>query len=99
MQRLVGKDPSLTRSAPADSCLRKPEAAFSLFLEVGNRVPGFSRCRHFRATAQLRKQVRIGSQDLKIAAIALAQGALLLSANLRDFRKVPGLQVENWLEE
>ena len=47
---------------------------------------------------QLRKQkVRIGSQDLKIAAITLAHDALLLSANLRDFRRVPGLRMENWL--
>jgi tRNA(fMet)-specific endonuclease VapC len=46
----------------------------------------------------LRKQrIRIGSQDLKIAAIALTNDALLLSANLRDFQKVPGLRVENWL--
>jgi tRNA(fMet)-specific endonuclease VapC len=46
----------------------------------------------------LRKQrVRIGTQDLKIAAIALAHDALLLSANLRDFRRVPSLRVENWL--
>jgi tRNA(fMet)-specific endonuclease VapC len=48
--------------------------------------------------AQLRRQkVRIGSQDLKIAAIALTHNALLLSANQRDFQKVPGLRVENWL--
>jgi tRNA(fMet)-specific endonuclease VapC len=48
---------------------------------------------------RLRKlHVRIGTPDLKIAAIALVQGALLLSANLRDFRKVPRLRVENWLE-
>ena len=48
---------------------------------------------------RLRKQkVRIGTQDLKIAAIALVNNALLLSANLRDFKKVPGLRVENWLE-
>lgn len=47
---------------------------------------------------QFRSQkIRIGSQDLKIAAIALTQNALLLSANLRDFRHVPGLRVENWL--
>jgi tRNA(fMet)-specific endonuclease VapC len=44
-----------------------------------------------------RQNIRIGSQDLKIAAIALAHDALLLSANLRDFRQVPGLRVENWL--
>jgi tRNA(fMet)-specific endonuclease VapC len=48
--------------------------------------------------AQLRRQkIRIGSQDLKIAAIAITRNALLLSANLRDFQKVPGLRVENWL--
>jgi len=40
---------------------------------------------------------RIGPQDLKIACIALANDALLLSANLRDFAQVPGLRVENWL--
>jgi tRNA(fMet)-specific endonuclease VapC len=46
----------------------------------------------------LRKQgVRIGTQDLKIASIALANGALLLSANLVHFEKVPGLKVEDWL--
>jgi tRNA(fMet)-specific endonuclease VapC len=47
---------------------------------------------------RLRKQkIRIGTQDLKIAATALVRDALLLSANLRDFQKVPGLRVENWL--
>jgi tRNA(fMet)-specific endonuclease VapC len=43
-------------------------------------------------------RVRIGSQDLKIACIALANDALLLSANLRDFEQVPALHVEDWLE-
>jgi tRNA(fMet)-specific endonuclease VapC len=44
-----------------------------------------------------RGQVRIGTQDLKIASIALANDATLLSANLVDFQQVPGLQVEDWL--
>ena len=45
----------------------------------------------------LRKaKIHIGTMDLKIAAIALAHGALLLSRNLTDFRKVPGLQAEDW---
>jgi tRNA(fMet)-specific endonuclease VapC len=47
---------------------------------------------------QLRRQgVRISSTDLKIASIALVNNATLLSANLRDFDKIPGLVVENWL--
>jgi tRNA(fMet)-specific endonuclease VapC len=41
-------------------------------------------------------RIRIGTMDLKIAAIALAHDATLLSRNLRDFSKVPGLKVEDW---
>jgi tRNA(fMet)-specific endonuclease VapC len=44
-----------------------------------------------------RAKIRIGSQDLKIATIALTHDALLLSANERDFGKVPGLRVASWL--
>ena len=48
--------------------------------------------------ARLRRtRVRIGTQDLKIAALAIAADAFLLSANLRDFDQVPGLRVEDWL--
>jgi tRNA(fMet)-specific endonuclease VapC len=43
-------------------------------------------------------KIRLGTMDLKIAAVALVNGALLLSANRRDFEQVPGLRVENWLE-
>jgi tRNA(fMet)-specific endonuclease VapC len=46
---------------------------------------------------RLRSQrVRIGATDLKIAAITLVHDATLVSANLRDFAKVPGLRVEDW---
>ena len=43
-----------------------------------------------------RQRIRIGTMDLKIASIALAQEASLLSRNVTDFQKVPGLQVEDW---
>ena len=47
---------------------------------------------------RLRSQrVRIGATDLKIAAITLVHAATLVSRNLRDFDRVPGLRVENWL--
>lgn len=44
------------------------------------------------------RKLRIGTMDLKIASITIANKALLLSANLSDFKQVPGLRVENWLE-
>ena len=42
-------------------------------------------------------RIRIGSTDLKIAAICLVNDATLLSRNLSDFVHVPGLHVEDWL--
>jgi tRNA(fMet)-specific endonuclease VapC len=45
----------------------------------------------------LRKQgVRIGTMDLRIAAIALARGFTVLSRNTVDFSRVPELTVEDW---
>ena len=43
-----------------------------------------------------KSRIRIGTMDLKIAAITLANQATLLSRNLSDFCRVPGLKVEDW---
>jgi tRNA(fMet)-specific endonuclease VapC len=46
---------------------------------------------------RLRKRHRrIGTMDLKIAAIVLSRGDTLLSRNLPDFSQVDGLRVEDW---
>jgi tRNA(fMet)-specific endonuclease VapC len=42
-------------------------------------------------------KTRIGTMDLKIASIALANDATLLSRNVKDFQNVPGLRVVDWL--
>ena len=39
----------------------------------------------------------IGSNDLLIAAHARAAGAVVVTANLAEFKRVRGLKVENWL--
>ena len=39
----------------------------------------------------------IGGNDLWIAAHALADGLTLVSNNTREFERVPGLLLENWL--
>ncbi len=42
------------------------------------------------------QKIRIGTMDLKIAAIALANDAILISRNLADFERVPSLTVYDW---
>lgn len=49
---------------------------------------------HFQ---NLRKQkIRIGTQDLKIAAIVLGQNATLITRNCQDFERIPSLKIEDW---
>lgn len=42
------------------------------------------------------QRLRIGTMDLKITAIAIANDATLLTRNLTDFNKVPDLRTEDW---
>jgi tRNA(fMet)-specific endonuclease VapC len=57
--------------------------------------------RHYGAIRQ-QLSVRgtpIGANDLLIAAHARALDLAVVTANVREFSRVPGLKVENWLEE
>ena len=55
--------------------------------------------RHYgRIRAELEKKgTIIGANDLLIAAHSLVDPSILITDNLREFRRVPGLNLENWL--
>lgn len=59
-------------------------------LSLTRRILGFLPCRSW-----IRPE-RIGPHDLWLAAAALAHGLTLATGNLREFDRVPGLDVEAW---
>jgi tRNA(fMet)-specific endonuclease VapC len=76
------------RSARIDSLLEKIEA---LPFEIED---AFATGRIRAALA--RAGTPIGPYDVMIAGTALARGLIVVTANTREFSRVPDLQIENW---
>lgn len=75
---------------------RRLHALFAFFGNVF--VLDFDEAAAERFMQLRRARLHLGSMDLKIAAITLTQNGTLLSRNVSDFRRVPGLQVEDWTQ-
>lgn len=76
------------RSRLADLAQRLPVIG----IDAGTALP------YGRIRADLERQgIPIGANDLWIAAQAVQAGAILVTDNLREFQRVPGLRLENWL--
>jgi len=83
---------ALTQQIPIYARLRSHAEYYS-----AHRLVDFDEAAAVEFQRLKRLKVRIGTMDLKIAAIALANNASLWSRNLGDFRQVPGLRVEDVL--
>lgn len=83
---------------------RQLEASLAKIEQLQRIIPvqplDASAARHYgRLRAELeQKGAAIGAYDLLIAAHALSLGLTLVTNNLREFSRVPGLRVENWAE-
>jgi len=64
-------------------CARRPILPYS--------VPAIARYDGLR-----RLNLNVRKTDLRIAAVALEHGGILVTCNLRDFRRIPNLTAENW---
>jgi tRNA(fMet)-specific endonuclease VapC len=60
------------------------------------RVLAFDEAAAVELQALRKCKLRVGTMDLKIAAITLVHDATLLTGNTSDFQRVPGLKIEDW---
>ena len=82
-----------SRSAQSFAAIRDFAASVQVIDLNAEAARQYGRLRaHLRATGQL-----IGPNDLWIAAHALARDVPLVTHNLSEFGRVPGLSVETWM--
>jgi tRNA(fMet)-specific endonuclease VapC len=98
---LQGRFDSILKAADAVELLRAHErlmhaerrlgdfAVISLNIAAGAEFDSLNADKKYR---------KIGRADLLISCIALANRATLITRNLRHFRQVPGLKLENWAD-
>jgi len=89
---------SQIRRAKKDVQLLRAYAALQQAVEFLGRIrilsldpKALQRFHDFRAGKH-----RLGSNDLKIAAIVDRHGATLVTRNMRDFKQLPGMKLEDW---
>ena len=82
--------------------LRRAQAGLDSSQALLNDLPTIdvdeAASREFDRLRQDKKLRKLGRADLLIACIALVNRATLVTRNLRHFRQVPGLRVENWAD-
>jgi tRNA(fMet)-specific endonuclease VapC len=95
-EQLRGRFQIIRRAAPDDlvSAYQKLQVTF-------DSLKSFNVLR-FTAEAQeiytnlIRQKLKVGRQDLRIAAIVLSMKGILVTRNERDFSQIPNLVLENW---
>lgn len=101
IEALRGRQDAVLKAENGDKLLRAQQglirtvAHLALFEIVPFDEAAATEFDRLRQTKGLKK---IGRGDLLIASIALANKATLVTRNLKDFRQVVGLQVENWAD-
>jgi len=69
-------------------------ATFFYFQSI--RVIGFDEKSQTVFRSLREKRIRIGTQDMRIASVALAHNAVIVTRNRQDFISVPSVKIQDW---
>lgn len=83
------------RSARPEENLQKIETFFLGFHSLPFDSRAAAECGRIRRELEA-AGMPIGPYDLLIASVALANDLILVTHNTREFRRIPGLSVEDW---
>lgn len=94
----------LQKDKPEEALARTPALQIEAYVRLKRHLPIYCKIAVIqyddKAAAEFERlkqaKIRIGTMDLKIAAIALANDAILPTRNLVDFSRVPGVKAEDW---
>lgn len=98
---LRGRAESLVKAADEEELrkaaerFRQAEEFLSDFLVVGFDEEAI---KHFGKLRKQKNLKKMGRADMLIACIALANAALLVTRNTKDYKDVTGLRIENWVD-
>jgi tRNA(fMet)-specific endonuclease VapC len=98
---LLGRFDFVLKAADGDQLLRAHQFLLQSQRDLAEHliIPiDLAAAREFDKLRSNKKLKVIGRRDLLIASIALAQRATLVTRNLKHFREVPGLKIENWAD-
>lgn len=95
-EQLMGCHSYITRNSSA-SVVRGYELMNDLLaLYCPARILPYNSDAHTQFEHLRQQKLKIGTMDLRIAAIALVEGATLLTRNVSDFSRVPHLPLDDW---
>ncbi len=100
-EELIRGQLATIRAAQTGSGPRSLERAYAYLQETLIALRGFQLLPYTATADSLFRiwrasKMRIGTRDLRIAAICLAHGAKLVTRNARDYAQVPSLNLEVW---
>ena len=96
-EQVLGWTTYLSRAKDARATVRAYEMLMLILTDFkAGQVLAFDEAASHVFEIMRNQRVRLATMDLRIASTALSRQMTVITRNVVDFRKVPGLRVENW---